>query len=79
MTTTINSRDDLKDGELYRPAEVAHLFPTRNPKYVRELCADGELKFVPGRGRAGKVSYWISGAAVKGWLRNNETKASKVA
>lgn len=75
----IKSRDELKDGELYKPAEIAHLFPTRNPKYVRALCVDGNLKYVPGPGRAGKPGYWISGAEVKGWLKANETKPRKVA
>lgn len=71
----INTLDDLKPGWKYSPAEVAPLFPKRDPRFVRQLCADGELKHSTTTGRAGKPNYWISGDAVRAWLRRNESKA----
>lgn len=68
--------EDLKDGHLYTPAEVAPFFPGRNPIKVRAMCASGELPVVPSEGEKGQARYWISGAAVKAWRRRNEVKAA---
>lgn len=74
--TQINSVEELQPGWKYRPTEVANLFPKRDPKFVRALCADGELEHVTTTGRAGTPNYWITGASVKAWLRRNTTKAA---
>lgn len=77
---TINSLDDLKDGQLYRPKDVAPLFPGSHAKKVIALCNAGELEYVheelAGMDRWGnpRGRYWISGSAVKAWRRRNTVK-----
>lgn len=75
----ITKLDDLKDGHLYSPAQVAPFLPGGNPRRVREMCADGKLAHITTEGPAGQARYWIDGATVKAWRRLNTVPKKKVA